>query len=97
MSYFFHPAAEAEHLESVAFYETRRAGLGASYLASFEAAMERVAEAPHRYRVERNPDIQRIRLERFPFHVLFRETPNGVQVLAVAHDRRRPTYWLNRL
>jgi hypothetical protein len=32
LSYFFHAAAEAEHLESVAFYETRRAGLGASYL-----------------------------------------------------------------
>jgi plasmid stabilization system protein ParE len=92
LSYFFLPAAEAEHLESVAFYETRRAGLGASYLASFETAMEHVVEAPRRYRIERNPDIRRIGLERFPFHVVFRETQNGVQVLAVAHNRRHPSY-----
>jgi len=31
MSYFFHPVAQTEHLESVAYYETKRAGLGASY------------------------------------------------------------------
>lgn len=30
MTYFFHPAAEAEHLETVAYYESKRAGLGAS-------------------------------------------------------------------
>jgi hypothetical protein len=42
--------------------------------------MEHVVEAPHRYRIERNPDIRRVGVERFPFHVVFRETPNGVQV-----------------
>jgi hypothetical protein len=29
MSYFFHPAAEAEYLEAIAYYESKRAGLGA--------------------------------------------------------------------
>jgi hypothetical protein len=28
MSYYFHPAAEAEHLETVAYYESKQAGLG---------------------------------------------------------------------
>ena len=39
MKYRFHKAAASEHLESVAFYESRLAGLGADYLAEFEAAM----------------------------------------------------------
>ena len=52
MSYFFHPIAETEHLESVAFYETRRAGLGASYLAEFEKIMAVVCENPQRHPVE---------------------------------------------
>ncbi len=39
MSYFFHFAAEAEHLESVAYYELKRPGLGAMYLAEFENIM----------------------------------------------------------
>lgn len=34
MSYVFHPAAEAEYLESIAYFESKQAGLGASFLGS---------------------------------------------------------------
>lgn len=97
MTYYFHPAAEAEHLESVAYYESKQAGLGASYLAEFERTMSEACGAPHRYPVEKQPDVRRIRMKRFPFAVLFRESSGAVQVLAVAHNRRRPQYWLGRL
>lgn len=97
MNYQFHPEAEVEHLESVAYYEERQPGLGASYLAEFESALEQVCEAPGRYPIEQRPDIRRIRLPRFPFTVLFREFGGVVQVLAIAHHRRRPLYWLGRL
>lgn len=36
MIYRFHPAAAGEHLDNVAFYESRQAGLGGDYLAEFE-------------------------------------------------------------
>ena len=85
MSYFFHPNAEKEHLESVAFYETKQAGLGSSYLLEFESVMSVVCENPHRYPIEEQPEIRRVRLKRFPHNILFRETGNTVQVLAVAH------------
>ncbi len=97
MSYYFHPAAEAEHLESVAYFESKRAGLGASYLAEFEKIMGIVCKTPHRYPVEKYPDVRCIRMKRFPFTILFREAFGTVQVLAVAHNRRRPQYWLSRL
>ena len=47
MNYVFHPAAEAEHLETVAYFESKRAGLGALYLAEFEKIMAMVCESPH--------------------------------------------------
>ena len=97
MNYQFHPAAEAEHLETVAYYELNRPGLGASYLAEFETALEKVCAAPRRYPIERQPEIRRILLKRFPFAVLYRVINDVVQVLAVAHYRRRPEYWLGRL
>ena len=97
MSYFFHPAAQAEHLESVAYYETKRAGLGASYLTEFEIIMSAVSENPHRYPVEKQPGIRRVRMKRFPYNILFRESRNLVQVLAVANKRRHPQHWQNRL
>ena len=97
MTYQFHPEAQAEHLETVAYYEIQQPGLGASYLAEFELAMAWVCESPNRYPIEGQPDIRRIKLLRFPFTILFRESQGTVQVLAVAHHRRRPSYWLSRL
>lgn len=97
MSYYFHPAAEAEHLETVAYYESKKPGLGASYLAEFENIMVPVCKTPHRYRTEWKPDIRRLSMKRYPFTILFREISGSVQILAVAHHRRRPGYWLGRL
>lgn len=63
MNYCFHPAAEAEHLESVAYYESKRAGLGVSYLVEFERTMSKACEAPHRYPVDKLPDVRCIRMK----------------------------------
>ena len=72
MTVWFHPEAEAEHLETVVYYETRRAGLGALYLAAFEQALETVRDNPHRYRIVNEPDIRRVPLARFPFSIIYR-------------------------
>ena len=97
MRYQFHPAAEAEYLETIAYYETQKPGLGASYISEFESVLQRVSEFPNNYLIEREPDLRRARFRRFPFTVLFRESDGTIQVLAVAHQHRRPSYWLGRL
>ena len=58
MTYRLHPAAAAEHLDSVAFYESRASGLGADYLAEFEVAMRRVVESPLLSPIEVPPEIR---------------------------------------
>jgi toxin ParE1/3/4 len=97
VKYFLHPNAEAEHLAEVAFYESRRKGLGARYLASFSAAMERVCRDPKQFRVECEPDLRRIALRGFPFTIIYRDVDGRIQVLAVAHHRRPPGYWMPRV
>ncbi|MGH8227253.1 MAG: type II toxin-antitoxin system RelE/ParE family toxin [Steroidobacteraceae bacterium] len=97
MSYRFHPAAEAEHLEQIAFYESQRTGLGARYREHFLQLMQRVCEHPTQYPIEHQPDIRRVRLRPFPLTVIYRERNAVIQVLAVAHYRRRPGYWLARV
>ena len=37
MTYSFHPAAEAEFLESVGYYESKVPGLGGAFIEEFEA------------------------------------------------------------
>ena len=97
MSYFFSEAARVEHLEHVAFYEEQHPGLGARYLAAFEAAMAEVCAHPDRFRVELAPGIRRYRVPGFPHNVLYRQSGAEIEVLVVASHRRRPGYWLGRL
>jgi plasmid stabilization system protein ParE len=66
------------------------------YLAELEKVMDTVVTAPHRYRIERAPNIRCVSLKQFPFKIIFRDTEDAVQVLAVAHKRRSPNYWLSR-
>lgn len=96
MTYVFHPDAEAEFLESVGFYESRVRGLGAAFVDEFGTAIELIFEAPGQWQVERKPDIRRAPLHRFPFSIIYREKSPIIQVLAVAHDRRRHQYWYTR-
>jgi toxin ParE1/3/4 len=40
---------------------------------------------------------QRLILSRFPYSIVFRERLHDIQIIAVAHAKRRPGYWSNRL
>jgi hypothetical protein len=33
----------------------------------------------------------------YPYFVVFRELPRKIEIIAVAHAKRRPGYWLKRL
>jgi plasmid stabilization system protein ParE len=92
--------AEAEMAEAARWYETHRAGLGAEFLDAVDGAVTRIAETPQmRSMVPRISDvaIRRMPVRRFPYHVVYLQLPNRLQVLAIAHDRRRPGYWVGRL
>jgi toxin ParE1/3/4 len=51
---------------------------------------------PQRPRVIHPPNIRSVRLDVFHFNVIYRELSGVVQILAVAHYRRQPGYWLDR-
>ena len=36
-------------------------------------------------------------LRKFPYNIIYREIPVGIEVVAVAHHKRRPRYWIRRL
>jgi toxin ParE1/3/4 len=97
MNYRFHPAAEAEHLEQIAYYESREQDLGSRYRTHFLKALQNICDAPARHPIERAPNIRRRLLHAFPLTVIYREHKGEIQVLAVAHYRRRPGYWLRRV
>lgn len=94
-------AATTEAEEAAAWYEAQRTGLGAEFRQEFKLALDLLREdllpgMPCPGRLGERA-VRRIRMKRFPFHVVFVETAAAaVMVLAVAHQRRRPGYWRNR-
>ena len=48
-------------------------------------------------RVPSNLPVRRVAVTRFPYHVIYLEPTAALRILAIAHDRRKPGYWKNRL
>lgn len=93
--------ARRESVESAAWYDQQKPGLGGMFLDEIEWAMNRIAEQPDgfsRWALHRGPhDIRRYVLKRFPFVVVYRHRPEETVIIAVVHTRRRPFYWKDRL
>lgn len=92
--YRFHPDADREFGEAAAWYE-ERAGLAAEFIAAVRAKIEEITLAPRRWRLLRG--VRRAFVGRFPYSIVYRETSDGyIEILAVAHFKRRPGYWSRR-
>lgn len=97
MSYWLHPEAAEEHKKQVAHYEEIQAGLGRRYHTEFQNVLASVCASPDRSRIVSAPDIRRAIFKVFHFDLVYREVDGLVQVLAIAHHRRQPGYWVARL
>jgi plasmid stabilization system protein ParE len=87
--------------EAASWYEARVAGLGSRLLAEVERALQTVAMSPGAFpRVaDTAPELglRRVLVPRFPFGLVFLPIRNEIRIVAVAHTRRRPHYWLHRI
>jgi toxin ParE1/3/4 len=95
------PEADEELRAAARWYERRRPGLGREFLAAIGAAVELIQQHPaggsRVPKVKRALPARRLILRRFPYAVVFLELEVEIRILAFAHHRRRPGYWLRRL
>jgi plasmid stabilization system protein ParE len=92
--------AAVEMTEAARWYETHRMGLGTEFLNAVDQAVTGIAETPRMGSLVPGTTDQAIRrrpVRRFPYHVVYLGLPDRIQILAIAHDRRRPAYWVGRL
>lgn len=64
----YHPEAERELIEAGGFYESRVPGLGAQFLHAVHLAVEKVQEAPTRYRLL-DGSVRQFSMQRFPYGI----------------------------
>lgn len=95
IAFSFHPEANAEFEEASLFYESRMPGLGKALAAEIESTISLIREFP-----EAGSPIgtshRRAVVARFPYSVVYRQYPDIIVDVAVAHQRRRPSYWRRR-
>ena len=77
------------------WYRERNPDAAEAFLTEFDRALRRIAEAPERWPVV-EAGWRRFVLRRFSFSIVYRVQSGQVEVLAVAHGRRRPGYWRDR-
>lgn len=95
-SAILHPQANDEAIEAASFYESRRAGLGAQWIEKLESAFETLREFPELGApFERGTRI--FRVEKFPYGIVYQCYPDHLFIIAVAHSKRKPGYWMERL
>jgi plasmid stabilization system protein ParE len=90
-----------ELLEAAEWYQARRPGLEAEFLAEADRVLPLIGSSPTAFpRLLDLPAdlvIRRALLPRFPYAVIFMDLGEHIRVLAVAHAKRRPGYWLDRV
>ena len=93
--------AEAELEDAAVWYDERSPGLGDELLDDIQRGLQMIRETPETWprwpsTPARIPPIRRFVLERFPYAVAYQVHPDFIAVLAIAHVKRRPLYWIGR-
>lgn len=90
------PEAARELEEAFEWYLERSPQAAEAYLREAERAVAVIAAAP-RVWPSSDAGTRRYVLQRFPYSIVYREAQAGIEVVAVAHHKRRPRYWHHRL
>lgn len=92
MTITIHPDAEEDVAEAAAFYERKVSpALGARFVAEFKRVAQLVAENPG-IGTPRARGRQFFPFKVFPYGVIYVAQANGIHILVVRRDRRRPSF-----
>ena len=88
--------AEEEMTEAAIFYEGQAQGLGVEFLDDVQSTIDRLRDNPMLGHTVVG-DLRRSLLSRFPYLLIYTIEPDDLLIIAVAHQRRRPYYWRDRI
>lgn len=97
MSHWIHPEAENEAAEAAEWYaQNASRKIAQAFLEEFERALDFLVEFPdtgtrHAHGLRVHP------LKRFPYSLIHEPLHGSPRIYAIAHRRRKPGYWLNRI
>ncbi len=93
---FVHPDARIDALEAYDWYSQHSQKTADAFQEEFRDAGRAIEHSPElwaRYLF----GTRRYLMKRFPFVIVYRVAPERIEIVAVAHGRRKPGYWERRL
>lgn len=97
----FEPEADTEYRNAGRWYETHRQHLGVEFFDAVDSTIDQILMLPDAgalvARMPADVPVRRRAVARFPYHVIYLHIEDQIRILAVAHDRRKPGYWSDRL
>ena len=95
MKVIFLKYAKQELDDAIQFYELEFSGLGQRFREEVKNTVSRIVEYPEAWPLERG-DIRKCMLHKFPYVFLYSIEKMHVVFIAVAHQHRKPEYWIDR-
>jgi plasmid stabilization system protein ParE len=92
----FHGFAELELEEASDYYGRATPGLQEAFLAEVERGCRLLSEFPEVGALVRQ-GVRKLVLKRFPYSLFYTVREDGVRIVAIGHQHRRPFYWRRRL
>ena len=96
LSIDIHPEAQLEQDEAFEWYRERSVLAAERFIQAIERARTAIQNSPEGW-AHYLHGTRRYLLKRYPYVVVYRVTDNRIEVIAIAHGRRRPGYWADRL
>jgi plasmid stabilization system protein ParE len=91
----FHPDALSEIREATLYYQAQQVGLGERFLSTIQESLTRISNFPESFPVVAD-NVRQCKVTHFPYAIVYRLHVNYIQVIALAHSRRKPQYWARR-
>lgn len=88
--------AEAEFLKEVQYYADVQADGAERFRMAVEETAARALAFPAAGQPYRSM-TRRVFVKGYPFFLVYRPETEGIVILAVVHEARRPGYWLSRI
>lgn len=101
LAFEYHPEADAEFFAGVDWYEDHEPGLGRRFLGAVRSAVDAAVEDPDAWAMwpgwDREPTVRSKGVTGFPYRVVYFVEGDVLTIVAVAHSKRRPGYWRDRV
>ena len=92
--------AEIEYQEAAAWYRDREARVAERFIAETRRTLELIETFPQiggRVPGVQDEDVRQMPIHSFPYQIVFLRLADRIEVVALAHNRRRPAYFVKRL